>query len=116
MLAQQKDAYYQQEQALTKGIEDQRVQIIALRNKIEQWQEASQEANRFYKEEHARLQDAVRKKTALQSAHIAHHMLEQRALPQVIKELDKSLTSYFAHEVRGMEYVKNAADHIVKGN
>jgi chromosome segregation ATPase len=115
ILAQQKDAYFQQEQWVTKEIEDQRAQIAHLTKKLAQWQAAAQDAEQAHQQEHDRLEDALRKKAVLQSEHIVQHMLERRALPQAIQELKISLTAHFAGDARGTEYVADVVDHIAKG-
>lgn len=114
IIAQQQDAYHQQEQHVTKEIEDQRKQIERLSKKLEAWQAASQEAERMHRQEHERLELALTKKAAVQSAHIAQHMVEQRAIPRAVQKLEASLTTHFAGDARGSEYIADAIDHIAK--
>jgi hypothetical protein len=115
IMAQQKDAYYQQEQFVTKEIEDQREQIVRLSKKLETWQAAAQEAQHAQEQEHEQLELALRKKAAIQSAHIAQHMIDQRAIPYAIEELEASLTGHFGGDARGTQYIDDAIDHIAKG-
>lgn len=115
ILAQQKDAYYQQEQSVIKEIEDQRADIVRLNAKLEQWRAVAQEAERLQQEEHERLEMMLSKKVALQSAHIAQHMLERRALPRAINELEVSMTSHFAGDERGAQFIKDVINRMEKG-
>lgn len=114
IIAQQKDTYYQQEQAITREIEEQHLQVMRLNKKIEQWQAAAHEDARLHEKEHEDLEDALRKKAVMQSAHIACYMIEQRAVPLAIKELETSLISHFAGDERGSEYISQTADRIAK--
>lgn len=115
IMAQQKDAFHHQEQFITKEIEDQREQIVHLSNKLQVWQEAAQQAEHTQEQAHEQLELALRKKAAVQSEHIAQHMVEQRAIPLAIEELETSLTAHFGGDARGSEYIDDAVDHIAKG-
>jgi hypothetical protein len=115
IMAQQKDAYYQQEQLVNKEIENQREQITRLSKTLEAWQAAAQDAERIHEQEHEQLELALREKAEVQSAHIAQHMLERRAIPLAIEELEVSLASHFAGDKRGSEYIADVVDHIAKG-
>lgn len=115
IMAQQKDAYNQQEQLVSKEIEDQRVEIERLNKKLEEWQAAAQMGERTQQQEHEQLELALRKKAAVQSAHIAQHMVERRAIPRAIEELETSLATHFGGDKRGSEYIADAVDHITKG-
>jgi paraquat-inducible protein B len=114
ILAQQKDAYHQQEQFIVKQIQDQEESVTHLMQKFEEWESAAQDVQRAEREEHVRLQDALRKKAAEQSEHIAQYMLERRSLPHAIEELEVSLTDYFKPDKRGSAYVASVVDHIDK--
>ena len=115
IMAQQKDAYSQQEQLVIKEIQEQRVQIVHLGKKLEQWQAAAQDAEQVHQQEHEKLEQTLREKVAIQSAHIAQHMLERRASPLAIQELEASLTSHFSGDKRGTQYITDVVDHIAKG-
>lgn len=114
IMAQQKDAYYQQEQLVSQEIEDQRKQIARLHEKLQIWQAAAQEVERLQHQEHEKLELALRQKAAVQSKHIAQHMVAQRAIPHAVQKLQASLTTHFGGEIRGGEYIADALDHITK--
>jgi len=114
IMAQQKDAYYQQEQHITQEIHNQRELVTHLMKKLEQWNLAADEVERTNQDEHERLEDALRKKAAIQSEHIAYYMLERRALPLAVEELDLSLAAYFKSDKRGAEYITAVIDHLKK--
>jgi len=114
ILAQQKDAYYQQEQFLKQEIQNQDRLVTHLHKKLAQWNEAAQQIERENSEMHDTLQAALRKKAVVQSEHIAHYMLERRALPQAMHELETSLAEYFRDAKRGDNYMKSVVNHLEK--
>lgn len=114
ILAQQKDAYYQQEQFVAQEIKDQEKTVIQLKKKIEQWRLAAEDAERECGEEHVRLEQALRKKVAVQSEHIAQYMLERRALPHAMQELRVSMADHFKSDKRGGAYITSVVNQINK--
>jgi len=115
IMAQQKDAYYQQEQFMVQDIETQRHMIAHLVKKLDEWRMAAEESERAYREEHQQIEAALRKKAAHQSEHIAQHMIEHRALPHALKDLEMSLTEHFAREQRATDYIAGIVERIGKG-
>lgn len=114
IMAQQKDAYHQQEQFLMQEMQAQEQLVSQLEQKLETWRSAAQDVQRVYNEEHALLQARVRKKAAEQSEHIAQYMLERRALPKAMHELESSLADYFSSEKRASRYINDVMQHVDK--
>jgi hypothetical protein len=114
ILAQQKDAYYQQEQFVAQEIQDQEKTVSRLIEKLEQWRIATDDAERAQSEEHARLELVLRKKVAVQSEHIGQYMLERRALPHAMHELRISMADHFKSDKRGGAYIASVVNHIDK--
>lgn len=114
ILAQQKDAYYQQEQFIVKDIENQEKTVTHLIAKLDQWRIAADDAQKAQRDAHAALQEALRKKIALQSEHIAQYMLERRALPHAMHELEVSLAEHFKSDKRGAVYLEAVVNHMDK--
>lgn len=114
ILAQQKDAYYQQEQHVNQEIKEQQELIMRLSEKLQVWHKAAQAVEQAQREEHDKLELALRKKAAVQSAHIEQHMVAQRAIPHAVQKLKASLTDHFGGQIRGNDYIADALDHITK--
>lgn len=114
ILAQQKDAGHQQELFIAQEIQTQQETIAHLMQSLATWQSVADERQRVEREAHQKCEEKLRKKVAEQSKHIAHYMLEQRALPLAIHDLEKSLAQYFSHKNRGSEYIASVVDHMDK--
>ena len=81
---------------------------------LEKWRATAEQNQRMREEEHQKLEEALRKKAAEQSEHIAEYMLARRALPQAVHELEASLTNYFNRENRASEYIASTIKQIDK--
>lgn len=114
MLAQQKDAFYHHELFVVKEIENQQQTVAHLMRVLEKWRATAEQNQRMREEEHQKLEEALRKKAAEQSEHIAEYMLARRALPQAVHELEASLTNYFNRENRASEYIASTIKQIDK--
>lgn len=114
IMAQQKDAYYQQEQVMLQNIEHQRQLIAHLTQKLNAWRIAAEDAERAQYEAHQQLEVGLRKKSAEQSERIMQHMLDRQVLPRAINELKDNLLAHFQSDKRGAAYIAVVIDHIKK--
>lgn len=114
ILAQQKDAFYQQELSIAQEIERQEKMVAHLTNVLATWQAAAEKKQRAQEESHQKIEEILRKKAAEQSEHIAEYMLARRALSAAIHELEISLTNHFNRDDKASEYITSLVSHMDK--
>lgn len=113
ILAQQKDAAQQQELLVEQQIKNQEQMILHLTRVIEQWRASTQAQQESHDAAQQQLQIMLVKKASEQSQHVQRYMLERKAFPLVVSELEKSLTQYFDQQ-RGEHYSASIIDAMKK--
>lgn len=105
MLAQQKDAFHKQEQAVEHEIQEQKKTIADLVRALKMWQENASKERESDRNRYAAIQEKVNKKMRVQSKNMQEHMIAKQAIPIALHELEMSLSTYFKDEKRGREYL-----------
>lgn len=114
MLAQQKDAFHQQEQVIEQEIKDQEDTITHLLRTLKAWQEGARAEREADKKICFAIEKKIDQKMAIQSKNMQEQMIAQHALPDALRELERSLSAHFNSEKRGRSYLEPLLDQMNK--